>query len=391
RSGRIVQLGKRIDIDKNTPGLMIIDVPGSLTPGLIDGGSGLGIDGRRADEFREMTPGLPVLLGADLDTIERRRALQSGVTAALITPGDRNVIGGLAAVIKTNGDNLSEAVLDGASSLSMCLTQMASSGNRTLRSGRPSTYLYRIPTTRMGTVFLARRALLVSVPGGWDSSKAVGDLKDMLTTSEREVVREVLAGKRTLRIRAQARYEILTALRIAGEFGLQVQIEGAREAIHLVSLLKEKKASVFLAANERWSGRELEANLNLSARLPAELHKAGVPFAFYSDSASAVAGLRDRVTWCIRRGLPESAALEALTLGAARMLGVSKRLGSIEPGKDADLVAFGGASPFDARSAVLWVMVDGKIVADPFQGEKPVERPRAKINKRRSLVPQGDF
>ncbi len=391
RSGRIVQLGKRIDIDKNTPGLMVIDVPGSLCPGLIDGGSGLGIDGRRADEFREMTPGLPVLLGADLDTVERRRALQSGVTAALLTPGDRNVIGGLAAVIKTNGDNLSEAVLNGASSLSMCLTQMASSGNRTLRSGRPSTYLYRIPTTRMGTVFLARRALLESVPGGWDSSNAVGDLKEMLTTSEREVVREVLAGKRTLRIRAQARYEILTALRIAGEFGLQVQIEGAREAIHLVSLLKEKKASVFLAANERWSGRELEANLNLSARLPAELHKAGVPFAFYSDSASAVAGLRDRVTWCVRRGLPESAALEALTLGAARMLGVSKRVGSIEPGKDADLVAFGGSSPFDVRSAVLWVMVDGKIVADPFQGEKPVERPRAKINKRRSLVPQGDF
>jgi cytosine/adenosine deaminase-related metal-dependent hydrolase len=72
------------------------------------------------------------------------------------------------------------------------------------------------------------------------------------------------------------------------------------------------------------------------------------------------------------------------------MLGVSNRIGSIEPGKDADLVAFGG-SPFDTRSAVLWVMVDGKLVADPSQGEKPVERPRAKINKRRSLVPQGDF
>ena len=369
---------------------MIIDVPGSLCPGLIDGGSGLGVDGRRADEFREMTPGLPAILGADLHTLARRRALQSGVTAAVITPGDRNVVGGLAAVIKTHGDILSGAVLRETSSLSMCLTEMASSGNRTLRSGRPSTYLYRIPTTRMGTVFLARRALLESVPGGWESSRAVGDLKDMLTGPERDIVREVLAGKRPLRIRAQKRYEILTALRIAGEFGLEVQIEGAREAIHLVSLLKEKKASVFLAANERWSGRELEANLNLSARLPAALHKAGVPFAFYSDAAAGVAGLRDRVTWCVRRGLPESAALEALTLGAARLLGVSKRIGSIEPGKDADLVAFGG-SPFDASSAVLWVMVNGKLVADPFAGAKPVERPRAKINKRRSLVPQGDF
>ena len=390
RAGKIVQLGKRIDIDKATPGLLVIDVPGSICPGFIDAGSGMGVSGRRADEFREMTPDLPALFGIDLHSIDRRRALQGGVTTAAITPGDRNVIGGLGGVIKTYGDELSSAVMEEASFLSMCLTEMASSGNRQLRSGRPSTYLYRIPTTRMGTVFLARRALLEADPAGWDRSQAVGDLKDMLTTAERGVLSEVRAGKRVLRVRAQTRYEILTALRIAGEFGLKIQLEGAREALHLVDLLKEKKTAVLLSAAERWSGSELEANLNLGARLPAELHKAGVPFAFYSDSASSVPLLRERVTWCVRRGLDEAAALEALTLGAARLLGVSTRVGSLQPGKDADLVAFAG-SPFDLKAGVLWVMVNGELVADPFKGAPAIERPRARVNKRRSLAPQGDF
>lgn len=390
RSGKIVQLGKRIDIDRSTPGLQVIDVPGDVCPGLIDAGSGLGVSGRRADEFREMTPGLPVLLGSDLGNSERQRALRGGVTVTAITPGDRNVIGGLGGVIKTYGSGLSESVLRESSFVAMSLTEMASSGNRSLRSGRPTSYLYRIPTTRMGTVFLARRALLEALPGAWDPARAVGDLKDMLTPMEREVLREVHGGKRVLRIRAQTRYEILTALRIAGEFGLKIQIEGAREAIHLVNLLKEKQVGLILSAAETWSGRELEANLNLGARLPAELYKAGVPFAFYSGSASSLADIRERVTWRVRGGLAEKAALEALTLGAARLLGVSDRVGSIEPGKDADLVAFSG-SPFDLKARVLWVMVNGELVADPARGAPPIERPRERINKRRSLAPRGDF
>ncbi len=393
RAGKIVQLGKRIDIDKATPGLLVIDVPGTICPGLIDAGSGLGVSGRRADEFRELTPGLPALLGSDLGNTDRRAALRAGVTVAAVTPGDRNVIGGLGGVIKTHGAGLADSVLKETSFVAMSLTEMASSGNRNLRSGRPTSYLYRIPNTRMGTVFLARRALLEGLPGiskAWDNGHVVGDLKDMLTPRERVVLRGVHEGTRVLRVRAQARYEILTALRIAGEFGLKIQIEGAREAIHLVDLLKEKQAALVLSAGETWSGNELEANLNLGARLPAELYRVGVPFAFYSDAASSLVSLRERVTWRVRNGLSEAAALEALTLAAARILGVSDRVGSLEPGKDADLVAFGG-SPFDLKAGVLWVMVNGELVADPARGAPPIERPREKINQRRSLAPQGDY
>ena len=390
RAGKIVQLGKRIDIDKATPGLLVIDVPGTICPGLIDAGSGLGVSGRRADEFRELTPGLPALLGSDLGNSERRAALRAGVTVAAVTPGDRNVIGGLGGVIKTHGAGLAESVLKETSFVAMSLTEMASSGNRNLRSGRPTSYLYRIPNTRMGTVFLARRALMEALPGALDADRAVGDLKAMLTPPERIVLREVHAGSRVLRVRAQARYEILTALRVAEEFGLKIQIEGAREAIHLIDLLKEKQAALVLSAGETWSGRELEANLNLGARLPAELYRAGVPFAFYSDTASLLASLRERVTWRVRNGLSEAAALEALTLAAARILGVSDRVGSLEPGKDADLVAFSG-SPFDLKAGVLWVMVNGELVADPARGASPIERPREKINQRRSLAPRGDY
>ena len=103
-----------------------------------------------------------------------------------------------------------------------------------------------------------------------------------------------------------------------------------------------------------------------------------------------LASLRERVTWRVRNGLSEAAALEALTLAAARILGVSDRVGSLEPGKDADLVAFGG-SPFDLKAGVLWVMVNGELVADPSRGASPIERPREKINQRRSLAPRGDY
>ena len=374
RAGKIVAVGEPGSLDAD--GATVVDVDGSLVPGLVDAGSGVGISGRRVDEFRELTPALHSGDGIDLDATARRLALFGGVTTAAVTPGNRNVVGGFGAVMKTSGRSLRHALVEREPFVALSLSALAAASNRSLRSGVPNTFYYRIPTTRMGTVYLARRALLEAKHGGWPQSLAEGDvlesgLSEMLRPVERAVLRDVLAGKRRLRVRADTHAEIHTALRLAAEFEIRVQIEGGRESLRTIGVLKDAGVSVILDADDVWSRHELDANPHVGARIPAELARAGVPFAIQSGSATTLHFLRERVAWMLRSGLPADAALEAITLTPARLLGIDQRVGSLSAGRDADLLAIGG-EPFSITAPLLWVMVDGLIV--PIDGPAPVDR-----------------
>jgi imidazolonepropionase-like amidohydrolase len=95
------------------------------------------------------------------------------------------------------------------------------------------------------------------------------------------------------------------------------------------------------------------------------LHDAGVPFALSSHgSASHASRLPMQAGYAMRGGLPFEAALEAVTIQAARLLGVEERIGSVEVGKDADLVLWSG-EPFEPSSRVIGVLVDGVLEVDP--------------------------
>ncbi len=355
RDGKIVEVGAHLSHD--TLGVRVVEVSGSIAPGLIDCGSDLGVLGRSAEEWSELTPEIRVLDSLDLDHPALARALAAGVTCAAISPGARNVIGGLGAVVRTSAVSgpAADRVLAREAFLDVSLSEEASLGNFNLRFSRPFTYTFRIPNTRMGTVFLARRAFFEAMDHP-DPEK----LPAMLSPTGKARLRESLLGQRPLRVHANHTQEILAALRLAEEFKLRIQIVGGGQSTGLIPRLAADHVAVLLDPGMAMPEEQPESEWQLLARLPALLSEAGLEFAYASRDGNEVPLLRSRAAFSLRHGVSEDRMLEALTLGAARVLGVQARVGSLESGKDADLVAFSG-DPLDVTSSVLWTMTAGRI------------------------------
>ncbi len=357
RDGKIAEVGERTSVQPGSPGVRVIDVPGSLVPGFIDCGSDIGVQGRAAEEWSELTPEARVLDAVDFDHPEIERALAEGVTAVAVSPGARNVVGGLGVVLRT-GRKFSRAatiVLEHDAFLDVSLADEAAAGNFNLRFSRPFTYTFRLPNTRMGTVFLARRAFFEAL-----EKPDPEVLPRWLLPEGKSLLLAALRGKVRLRVHAGDRQEILAALRLAEEFEARIQIVGGAEARESIPRLLASRIPVLLYPGATPRDEHPERFPAYTARLPGLLARAGVPFAFFSGDGDEVPLLRTRVAMGLRLELSDEKALEALTLGAARILGIESRTGSIEPGKDADLVALSG-EPLDVTSAVLWTMAGGKV------------------------------
>ena len=355
RDGLIVEVGAQLSTRAGDA--RIVDVEGSIAPGLIDCGSDLGVLGRPAEEWSELTPETHVLDSIDFEHVELDHALREGVTSAAVSPGARNVIGGLGACVRTGASWLSakDRVLARDCFLEVSLSDEASAGNFNLRFSRPITYTYRIPNTRMGTVFLARRAFFEALDQP-DPER----LSTMLSPSGKSRLREALGGKPIVRICADAEQEILSALRLAEEFKTRIQIVGGAECGGVVGRLAAAHVSVVLYPGTTFRDEDPEKYPQYTARLPALLAEAGVAFAFGSRDGDEVALLRSRAGMALRFGVTSERMLLALTLDAARLLGAQARIGSLERGKDADIVAFSG-EPLDVSASVLWTMSAGRI------------------------------
>jgi imidazolonepropionase-like amidohydrolase len=277
------------------------------------------------------------------------------------------VIGGLGAVVKTGrGRKTGDLVLaDGF--LQASVSRETASGNMLLRSSAPTSIFHRIPTTRMGTVFLLRRAFFEALdlarPQGLTFPEE-SSLARFLTPPGKVVLAETLRGRRPLHVCADDRQEIEAALRIVDEFGSKIElgtkivIQGFAEGMDVVPEVRAKGCRVIIEP----VAPEVDPRIaRVSPRLAEILDRAGVEFAFGSDDGRRVPALRRSLAFSLKFGGDPERILRAATLGAARILGIEGRVGTIEPGKDADLVAVRGSGPLDAASGVEWVMVDGKI------------------------------
>ena len=143
-------------------------------------------------------------------------------------------------------------------------------------------------------------------------------------------------------------------MEISREFGMKVPIMfGGQEAWRIIDELKEAKTSVVLGRLQPSSPRGQEQT-RLAANNAARLHKADIPFALSEGD------LLDQARFAVRNGLDPKAALEAITISPAKILGIEKRVGAIAEGLDADLVALSG-DPLEFTTAVQWVMVDGVV------------------------------
>jgi imidazolonepropionase-like amidohydrolase len=227
----------------------------------------------------------------------------------------------------------------------------------------------RYPNSLMGTMALLRQSLLDAARYREDWAayeKAPAGRRRPSWDAGLEAWADVAAGRIPLVVTATRENDVRRALALADEFKVRVLVAGAPQAARLVELLRTRKLPLLLSVNfdppravggfgevdEERERREIEE----AEKSPAALHEAKVPFALVSGHApSFLAGVRK----AIERGLPAEAALRAVTLAAAEILGIADRTGSLDKGKIANVVAWSG-DPLAKDAKVKMVFVDGQ-------------------------------
>ena len=282
-----------------------------------------------------------------------------GVTAIHVTPGTRNLIGGSGVVVKTPGLDFEKMVRREPASMVAALTASA------LREWQDES---GESLTLEAASALIRDALNGATAYATDAPRAPTEpgynprLEALLPLLRREVPALIHADRVA---------EIETALAIARDFNLRLVVTGGVEAHKLAAELAAAGAGVILGNSGSYASDIRGGGEGWSVEGPAILNRAGVRVAFYGPGASRRASPIGRLggepilnsAWAFRNGVPEVDALRMATLNAAELLGLDDRIGSIEPGKDADFVILEG-HPFDYRVVPSWVFVDGKLESE---------------------------
>jgi imidazolonepropionase-like amidohydrolase len=351
------------------PDATVVDVSGKvIIPGIVDTHSHIGIAGRpmvsaNMDE-NEMTGPLEPALRA-LDAIWPadpgiRMATAGGVTTANIMPGSGNVVGGQTAYVKLRGHTIEEMLIPGAIG-----------GLKMANGENPKHYGARgqAPMTRMEEAAMARRLFVRAqeYKSKWDNyslAKAAGktDAKPPERDLELEPMVEVLEGKRIVHHHTHRADDIMTVLRLADEFHFRVVIHHGTETYKVADELARRHIPVTLTLVDSPGGKE-EA-LGVDFRCAGILERAGVKVALNTDDFIISSRLLLReAALAVGSGMSEAGALRALTLNPAEMLDLGSRVGSLEPGKDADLVVLSGP-PFSVYTHVLATYIEGQKVFD---------------------------
>ena len=356
-NGRITDVRPGPDVPA---GAQVIDASRqTVIPGLIDVARPEGDP--NADSNLTAAPDVLAIDGVDLFR-DNRRALSAGVTSALVSPGTRRLVSGQCAIVKTGGSGREARVLRRSWGLRSSLGDVSKNPPGLNTPPLPPSaddpirpVKRQYPTSRMGQ-FAELRRLFADAR----------DPKSDLPRAAREAVEEVLAAKRPLVMSARAADDLIKAMRFAEETGVKLVFVDGEESEQVADLLVLRKIPV-LVRSALSPGRQVEgdesrpvAEFRRNPELPSLLSAAGVTFALQSSDEGAPDPLL-MAAYAGRSGLGADAALRSVTLTPAEILGVADRVGSIEKGKDADLVFLSGP-PFAAGATVQRVMIAGEWV-----------------------------
>jgi imidazolonepropionase-like amidohydrolase len=358
--GVIMAAGPDLDLADGTE---VIDASGlNVFPGFVDAHTHLGIweegVGRAFLDGNEATDPITPHVRA-LDAINPRDqgladARSAGVTTVCVTPGSANAICGQAVICKTAGEVVDRMVVRQPAGLKMAL------GENPKSVYKPRD---KMPSTRMGTAALIRETL-VKTQNYLDKQAKAADDPDKDPPDEDlklEAVALALRGELQARIHAHRADDILTALRLGEEFGLQVVVEHCTEGHKVAGELAE--AGVPALVGPTLGSRSKVELRELSFATPGELARAGVTVALISDHPFVpIQYLPLCGGLALREGLDEETALRAITLTPAEILGIAGRVGSLEPGKDADLAIYQGHPFFDVQARCQLTMIQGQVV-----------------------------
>lgn len=356
--GKIVEVGTDVKVPQ---GAEIIDAAGKIVmPGIIDAHThigvyeeGVGFEGADGNELTN--PSTPQIRAIDaINPMEDgfRGAVAGGVTSLVTGPGSGNVIGGQAVAIKTWGRVVDDMIMLEPSGLKIAFGE---NPKRVYSSQKKS------PSTRMATAAILRENLVAAQ--NYRDKLAKGE-KEPDKAPERDLKMEILVRvlnkEIPLRAHAHRADDIITAIRIAEEFDVDVSIEHCTEGHLIADFLAEKKVPAIIGPT--LGTRPKVELMNMTFKTPGILHKAGVKVALTSDHpVFPVQHLTIAAALAHKDGLPEEEALKAITINAAEIIGTADRVGSLEKGKDADVIILSG-HPFDWQTVVEKTIIDGEIV-----------------------------
>ncbi len=354
----LIDDGKIVDIDDSiiADGAEVFDAKGcTIIPGIVDPHCHIGmwedgIDKEGADGNEMTDPITPELRAIDaINPLDRcfREALEGGVTTVVTGPGSANVIGGQFVAMKTYGTCVDEMVIKAPQSLKAALGE-----NPKGVYGEQK----KSPSTRMATAALLRSTL---VEAGQYNSEVFGE-KPPRRDLKNEILVQVLDGEVPMKIHCHRADDIMTAIRIAREFDLTISLDHCTEGYLIPEYIKGSGAKIIIGPLLCDRCKPELANLSMEA--PRILYENGIEFAIMSDHPVQLTQyLTVTAALAVRHGLPEREALKAITINAARAAFIDETVGSIEVGKDADLVVYDG-DPLDARTRIEQVFINGKKV-----------------------------
>jgi imidazolonepropionase-like amidohydrolase len=319
------------------------------TPGFIDARTVVGLNGYLNQPHDQMAldgsaPIQPELRA--IDAYDGREKLveylrEFGITTIHTGHQPSALVSGQMMVVKTQSANVDDVILNPFSALSVTL------GQSSIASGG------RSPGTRAKQIAMIRSELTKAKAAKADAPR---DLKS-------DVWKKVIAKEIPLMVYAERTIDIMNALRLAEEFDIRIILEGAAESYELLDRIKASGFPVIVHAPMARATGDRE---NLSLETPAKLRAAGIPVAFQSGYEGYVPKTRVvlfEAAMAVANGMSREDAMAALTIEAAKILGMDSRIGSIAVGKDADIALFNG-DPFEFTTHCVGTIINGKIASE---------------------------
>lgn len=328
-----------------------------VTPGLIDARSVVGLAGSvnipsDQDQLERSSPLQPDLRA--IDAYNPGEALvkylrSNGVTTIHTGHGIGALVSGQTMVAKTHEGFVNDVVIQPLAMVAMTIGNSVSGNFQS-----PGTKAKQIAMLR--SEFIKAQSYLKKM-GDKDSTKRPAmDLK-------MDILSRLLKRELKALVSANSANDIMSAIRLAKEFNLKLVIEGAAEAYRITDEIKQSGAEVIVHAT---MARNASDMVNMSRENAFMLHKAGIPVSIESGFEAYVPKTRlvlFEAAVAMAFGLPYEEALKAITINPARLLGIENRVGTIEKGKDADLVLYNG-DPFEYLTKVCIVIINGEVVAE---------------------------
>ncbi len=356
KDGRIEELGTDIEIPADA---RQVDARGKwVLPGLVDAHTHLGTaeeaEGWEGEDTNEMTDPVTAQVRA-IDAINPaetgfRDALEGGVTAVGVNPGSGNVVGGLCVAIHTHGTVVDQMVLRSPVGVKSALGE---NPKRVYNNQK------KMPSTRLGVASILRQTFvdaqnyLAKQQAAEEGSFDARDLKN-------ESVAMVLNKEIPWRQHCHRADDIATALRVAQEFGYDLVLDHGTEAHLVADLVAERGVPVLIGP--LFTSRAKVELRNRSLANPGKLAKAGVEISIITDHpVTPINFLIHQATLAVKEGLDRETALRAVTINPAKVLGIADQVGSLAPGKLADVAIWSG-DPLDVMQRAQRVFIAGEEV-----------------------------